>query len=168
MKYKIETERENLFDVSIVIAMRVRVEGEVVFEELEKTFKKAVAVHEILNSKIVIEDNGEAFYVDCEKPMSSFKESSLSFEELINANEGIRFRVEEGEYIRGFLSPDGLVFLMHHMGGDGKSLLYFIETFMSIYAGEEVKKVALIKDKNIKLIDNNNEMSKSMMLELLS
>ena len=87
MKYKIETERENLFDVSIVIAMRVRVEGEVVFEELEKTFKKAVAVHEILNSKIVIEDNGEAFYVDCEKPMSSFKESSLSFEELINANQ---------------------------------------------------------------------------------
>ena len=33
---------------------------------------------------------------------------------------------------------------------------------------EEVKKVALIKDKNIKLIENNNEMSKSMMLELLS
>lgn len=33
---------------------------------------------------------------------------------------------------------------------------------------EEVKKVALIKDKSIKLIENNNEMSKSMMLELLS
>ena len=33
---------------------------------------------------------------------------------------------------------------------------------------EEVKKVALIKDKNIKLIENNNEISKSMMLELLS
>ena len=142
MKYKIETERENLFDVSIVIAMRVRVEGELIFEHLENAFAKAVASYEILNSKIVIEDNGDGFYVDCETPLNSFKETSLSFEELINANEGIRFRVEEGEYIRGFLSPDGLVFLMHHMGGDGKSLLYFIETFMSVYAGEEVKKVA--------------------------
>ena len=142
MKYKIETERENLFDVSIVIAMRVRVEGEVILEELEKAFAKAVASHEILNSKIVIEDNGDAYYVDCENPLSSFKESSLGFEELINVNEGIRFRVEEGEYIRGFLTPDGIVFLMHHMGGDGKSLLYFIETFMNILAGEKVQKVA--------------------------
>ena len=142
MRYKIETERENLFDVSIVIAMRVRVEGEVIFEQLEKAFSKAVASYEILNSKIVIDDNGDAYYVDCEKTLSSFKETSLGFEELINTNEGIRFRVEEGEYIRGFLSPDGLVFLMHHMGGDGKSLLYFIETFMNILAGAEVQKVA--------------------------
>ena len=142
MRCKIETERENLFDVSIVIAMRVRIEGEVLFEDLEKAFSKAVASYEILNSKIVIEENGDAYYVDCEKPVSSFKETSLGFEELINANEGIRFRVEEGEYIRGFLSPNGIVFLMHHMGGDGKSLLYFIETFMRIYAGEEVQKVA--------------------------
>jgi len=120
----------------------VRVEGELIFEHLENAFAKAVASYEILNSKIVIEDNGDGFYVDCETPLNSFKETSLSFEELINANEGIRFRVEEGEYIRGFLSPDGLVFLMHHMGGDGKSLLYFIETFMRIYAGEEVEKIA--------------------------
>ncbi|MGL5313332.1 MAG: metal ABC transporter ATP-binding protein [Peptostreptococcaceae bacterium] len=33
---------------------------------------------------------------------------------------------------------------------------------------EEVKKVALIKDKNIKIIENDNEISKNMMLELLS
>lgn len=33
---------------------------------------------------------------------------------------------------------------------------------------EEVKKVALIKDKKIKIIENDNEISKNMMLELLS
>ena len=142
MRYKIETERENLFDVNMVIAMRVRVEGKALFEDLEKAFCKAVASYEILNSKVVIEENGDAFYVDCERPMSSFSESPLGFEELINANEGIRFRIEEGEYIRGFLSPDGIVFLMHHLGGDGKSLLYFIETFMRLLAGEDVGYVA--------------------------
>lgn len=142
MRYKIETERENLFDVNMVIAMRVRLEGEVIFDKLEKAFYGAVAAYEILNSKVIIEDDGNAYYVDCKEPLSSFSKSELSFEELINANEKVRFRIENGEYIRGFLSPDGLVFLMHHMGGDGKSLLYFIETFMNILAGEEVQKVA--------------------------
>ena len=141
MRFRLETERENLFDVNMVIAMRVRIEGEVPFEQLEKAFHKTVDAYEILNSRIVIEDNGDAFYVDCENPGSSFKESLLGFEDLINANEKVRFRIEEGEYIRGFLSPDGIVFLMHHLGGDGKSLLYFIETFMSILSGEEIEKV---------------------------
>ena len=47
MRYKIETERENLFDVNMVIAMRVRVEGKLLFEDLEKAFYKAVASYEI-------------------------------------------------------------------------------------------------------------------------
>ena len=141
MRYKIETERENLFDVNMVIAMRVRIAGVVLFEDLEKAFYKAVASYEILNSKVIIEENGDAFYVDCDTPKSSIKETSLGFEEIINANERIRFRIEEGEYIRAFLSPDGIIFLMHHLGGDGKSLLYFIESFLSIYAGEEINYV---------------------------
>ena len=57
MRYKIETERENLFDVNMVIAMRVRIAGVVLFEDLEKAFYKAVASYEILNSKVVIEEN---------------------------------------------------------------------------------------------------------------
>ena len=137
MKYRIETERENLFDVSMVIAMRVRIGGDVVFGQLENAFRKAVSVYEILNTMVVIEEDGEAYYVSCDEPLSSFKETGYGFEELINENERIRFRIEDGEYIRGFLSPDGIVFLMHHLGGDGKSLLYFIETFMSILSGEE-------------------------------
>ena len=59
MRYKIETERENLFDVNMVIAMRVRVEGKLLFEDLEKAFYKAVASYEILNSRVVIEENGK-------------------------------------------------------------------------------------------------------------
>ncbi|MBR3246996.1 MAG: hypothetical protein IKG03_01195 [Clostridiales bacterium] len=135
MRHRIGTEREELFDVNMVIAMRVRIDGELVFGQLEKAFSKAVASYEILNSKM-IEENGDAFYVDNDDPQSSFSKTDLSFEELINANEKVRFRLENGEYIRGFLSPDGVVLLMHHMGGDGRSLLFFIETFMSILDGK--------------------------------
>ena len=119
MRYKIETERENLFDVNMTIAMRVRLKTAVQFDMCKRAFDRAVSVYEILNSRVVIEENGDAFYVDCDSPRSSFTESELSFEELINANEKIRFKIEDGEYIRGYYSHDGLVFLMHHLGGDG-------------------------------------------------
>ena len=141
MRYRIETERENLFDVNMMIAMRVRLNDMPPLECLSDAFYKAVRTYEILCSRIVIEDSGEAFYIDCDTPVSSFAKSVLSFEELINVNEKIRFKIEDGEYIRGFLSSDGIVFLMHHLGGDGKSLLFFIETFMRILSGEEVSKV---------------------------
>ena len=108
MRYRIETERENLFDVNMMIAMRVRLNDMPPFECISDAFYKAVRTYEILCSRVVIEDSGEAFYVDCDTPGSSFAESVLSFEELINVNEKIRFKVEDGEYIRVFSTSDGI------------------------------------------------------------
>ena len=137
MRAKIETERVDLFDVNMMITMNVRIDQEVSFDALEAAFEKACGLHEVLNSKIVIEASGEAFYVDCETLQNRFAQTQLSLTELISENEKRRFRLEDGEFLRGFLSPDGLVFMMHHLGGDGKSLLYFIETFFRCLAGEE-------------------------------
>ncbi|MCR4793293.1 MAG: hypothetical protein K5871_11120 [Lachnospiraceae bacterium] len=137
MRYKIETERVDLFDVSIIITMAVRLEKKVSTEELVAAFDKAVRAHEVLNSRVVIEDSGEAYYADNDMPCSSFIRTQASLSELISENERGRFRIEEGEWIRGFDSPDGLVFMMHHLAGDGKSLLYFIETFLSALAGAD-------------------------------
>lgn len=136
MKYKIETEREELFEVNPMIAMCVKLDREVRIDEARAAFKCAVKAHEILGSKVVIEESGEAYYVDCDVPLSFIDESSLSFEELICENERHRFLIEKGEYIRVFLSPSGVVFLMHHIAGDGRSLLFFIETFLSCLSGE--------------------------------
>lgn len=61
---------------------------------------------------------------------------SMMLEELIQQQQRIRFRLEDGEFLRCFVYEpcDGkrdFVFLMHHLGGDGKSLCYFIETFLN-------------------------------------
>lgn len=137
MRYRIDTERVDLFDVSIVITMCVSLEKIPSFDVLEKAFFKACGLHEVLQSKVVIEEGGEAFYVDSETHNNSITETSLGLEELITENEKIRFRIDEGDFIRAFVSPDGIVFMMHHLGGDGKSLVYFIETFMNCLAGIE-------------------------------
>ena len=74
--------------------------------------------------------------MDNDEPHNSISRTDLNLDELINENERKRFRIEEGEFIRCFMSPDGIVFMMHHLGGDGKSLVYFIETFMKCLAGQ--------------------------------
>ena len=145
MRYIIDTERVDLFDVSIVITMTVRLESDVPFDVLKDAFFKACESHEVLKSKVVIEPSGEAYYVDNGTVASSFSQTELSLYELIYENERKRFRLEDGEFIRGFLSPDGIVFMMHHLGGDGKSLLYFIETFMNCLAGNKCGEVPFKK-----------------------
>lgn len=137
MRYRIDTERADLFDVNIVITMKVSLNKVPSFDEARCAFDKACSCHEILNSRVVIEQSGDAYYVDCDAPSNEFASSDLSLEELIRTYEKERFKIETGQFIRGFLVPDGIVFMMHHLAGDGKSLLYFIETFMKCLAGDD-------------------------------
>ena len=141
MNYKIDTERTDLFDVSIVIAMLVRINTDVSIEQLKESFDRACRLHEVLNTKIGIDSSGEAYYTDNDDPHNSFANTDRSFYDLIERNECKRFHIEDGEFIRGYNSPEGLVFLMHHLGGDGKSLLYFIESFMRCLNGEQCEYV---------------------------
>ena len=72
------------------------------------------------------------------------------WQSIIHREEKKRFKIEEGEFIRGFVYESGsdesgegasILFMMHHLGGDGKSLVYFIETFMKCLAEEGTKDV---------------------------
>ena len=149
----IETERQDLFDVSIVIAMRFHISGNVTEQALRNAFERAVESHEILSTKVVIDAEGKAFYEKLEKENSvndladsdNTSSNKIFFEvndwqSIIHREEKKRFKIEEGEFIRGFVYESGseesgegvsILFMMHHLGGDGKSLVYFIETFMN-------------------------------------
>ena len=137
MRYVIETERVDLFDVNIVITMRVVLNKEIEFKRLKEAFDKACSSHEVLCSKVVLDASGEAFYERTDKNLNTFSKTESPLLDVIKDNQKRRFKIEDGEFMRGFLSPDGLIFMMHHLGGDGKSLLYFIETFMNCLAGKE-------------------------------
>lgn len=165
MKYKIETERADLFDVNMIITMHVELKKIPPFDQLKQAFDKACKCHEVLTSKIVIEESGQAFYVDNDFVGSSFSQSDLSLQELIKENERQRFKIEKGEFIRAFTSPEGLVFMMHHLGGDGKSLLYFIETFMKCLAGESC---AFIPFKNLTLKELPKDSGLPFLFKLLA
>ena len=154
--YRIETERGDLFDVNMMIAIQATVCGSAAENELVAAFHEAVASFEILNSKVVIDDNGDAFYDNCASPGNSIVFKDFEISDLIREQECKRFKIEDGELLRCFVSrtnSDGmkLCFLMHHLGGDGKSLLYFIEAFLKCLNGEksEYRKLLLLDRKTL-------------------
>ena len=171
----IETERADLFDVSILIAMRIHIKGRVNESRIREAFDNAVNVHEILKSRVVIESDGRAFYdTKCQadggfeatvetvvegmqqqgaagkkakndhyekENLNSIIYENTAWRDIIKQEEKKRFRIEEGEFLKAFCyesSDEGckILFLMHHLGGDGKSLVYFMETFMRFLSGE--------------------------------
>ncbi len=140
--YKIETERGDLFDVNMMIAMHITVNGIATEDELTEAFGNTVGSFEILNCKIVIDDNGTVFYENCVSQKNSIIFRDYELPELIREQERMRFRIEEGEFLRSFVSLNNngemkMCFLMHHLGGDGKSLCYFIEAFLKRLNGEK-------------------------------
>ena len=60
--WKIETERGDLFDVNMMITMEVKARGQFNKEEVIEAFNNAIKSFEILNTKIIIDDHGLAFY----------------------------------------------------------------------------------------------------------
>ena len=144
MRYMIETERSDLFDVSIVIAMRVHIKGNVNEDGLRSAFEEATKAYEILGCRVVLEEDGTAYYEteNFEGQKVFFEESS--WRQILKREEKIRFKIEEGEFLKAFcyeMNEEGcsIIFLMHHLGGDGKSLVYFIESFMKALSGEKLE-----------------------------
>ena len=161
MRYMIETERSDLFDVSIVIAMRVHIKGNVNEDGLRSAFEEATKAYEILGCRVVLEEDGTAYYENenfegqkegnpvtssnsqkCRNNKIFFEESS--WRQILKREEKIRFKIEEGEFLKAFcyeMNEEGcsIIFLMHHLGGDGKSLVYFIESFMKALSGEKLE-----------------------------
>ncbi|MBR4224841.1 MAG: hypothetical protein IKR73_08535, partial [Oscillospiraceae bacterium] len=135
------TERQDLFDVGMMIAIRIDVSGRASEEQIRDAFDRAVRSHEILGMHIVIGEDGRAWYEQGRSAQSlSFTDKTQ--EDIIYREERRRFRLEDGELLRAFcmgLTADGfsMLFCMHHLGGDGKSLLYFAETFLKALNGEE-------------------------------
>ena len=92
---EIRTERADLYDVNMIIVMRIRIEGSI--NNAEEAFSKAVSNNEVLNTKVVIEEDGRAFYEPDNTPRSFIMRTDEDLDKVRQQQEKIRFRLEEGE-----------------------------------------------------------------------
>lgn len=139
---EIITERPNLFEPNDYIVFHIELSGKVHAEDLADAVKAAYRANEATMSKIVLRSDGVAYYEKI--PQSNCKVEILQgdWQEIIKANEKIPFALEYGELIRCFIFPYGenasFVIMAHHLAGDGKAIIYFIESIMSALSGAEL------------------------------
>lgn len=135
MKQYITTERANLFEPNVAITMVFSIYGNTSEENIRKAFITAIKANEILHSKIVMDYEGKAWYEKVSKIVNSINSSNDNWRNILKEQQKICFAIEKGELLRIFLfqQENGwrVLLLAHHLAGDGKSLIYFIEDAMN-------------------------------------
>lgn len=146
MKKYILSERVNLFEPNDYIQLLVQFKSPAAsFDagKLADAVKRAYMFNESTMSKIVLEENGAAYYEKMEKSGCKVMIREENFEDIIRENEKIPFRLEDGELMRVFVILQGsklsLLIMAHHLAGDGKSMVYFLEDVMRIFVGQKAE-----------------------------
>lgn len=142
VKNFIITERTNLFEPNDAIAMKFTILGQVEEHRTTVAFDTAVKANETLNSKIVLSENGDAWYEPVKETHNYLRSVGGDWMEVLEEQQKILFQIDQGELIRGFLfqrkEQAEVLILAHHLAGDGKAIIYFIEQFMNALNDEEI------------------------------
>lgn len=140
MKKYISSERVDLFEPNIYIQFLVQITGKPPVEELLSAVKSAFLANEVTMSGIVLQQDGTAFYEKRKESGCRIAVTEKDWLTLIRENEKEPFRIDRGEFLRVFINPFGaetsLLIMAHHLAGDGKSIVYFLEDVMRALAGE--------------------------------
>lgn len=139
--HELLTERPNLFEPNNQMAFYIEM-TKVETEKLKGAIEKAYLNNETTCSKIVLLDDGTAYFKKIEGTCCSVQETSLSYHDVILEEEKKAFKLDEGElvrcFIRQFENKTGLLIYAHHLVGDGKAVMCFINDIGNALIGKEL------------------------------
>lgn len=133
---KIKTDRHYVFDPSAQIIVRAEVKGYPEVADLKRAIVLAVGKHDTLNSKIVMDTEGDCYYVPVEGLIPDIEViyENVENEVLVNREWKKELVIQEGKMVRFvILQYDDiteLVIIQHHLGGDGKSIVILLNDIM--------------------------------------
>lgn len=155
MKKYIAIERVDLFEPNAAIAMVFTISGDISEEKLRNAFLVAMQANETLQSRIVMDKDGAAWYETSNKIENTITVSNDSWRDILKEQEKVRFSIEKGELLRIFLMREDncwrVLLLAHHLAGDGKSIVYFIEDVMNALNGKKLnyKEIKLLSPEEL-------------------
>ncbi len=137
---KVDKERLWVFAPVYLVVSKAEITGDITVAALREAIKKATASHELLQQKIVLDHEWNAYYSPCEPFPFVIEEYEGDWREVVYAQEKIPYAIERGEFIRFFLQQraDGvsIMFVAHHLAGDGTSYAYLLQDILRAAAGE--------------------------------
>ena len=153
---KIKAERPYVYETSAHIVMRVGIKGMPDVQKLKSAIVKSVQKYPILNSRILMDTDGECYYVPSQEkmiPQITVYDKLIDTESLLNDECRREFDIQKGELVRFVIVQNSeeteMNVIQHHIAGDGKSMLLLIESIMNNLAGRYEPEC----DQNIKVFD---------------
>jgi NRPS condensation-like uncharacterized protein len=139
MEHRLLTERIHYYAPAINIVMVFTVGGNPNIEELKTAIRKGVDMHDILRSRVVLNEEGEGYYEPIAEAvvkielLESYEEEE--WKKLIYEQERIPFDFVHGELVRFFIlrKTEGiqLIIIAHHLCGDGLAITYLLRDIMT-------------------------------------
>lgn len=137
---KIITERPNLFEPNDYITFYVELSGKVRTKDLADAVKAAYRANEATMSKIVLRSDGVSYYEKLPQSNCRVEIIQGEWQDIIRTNEKKPFALEKGELVRCFILPAGeaaaFIVMAHHLAGDGKAVIYLIESILEALSGK--------------------------------
>lgn len=137
--YRLITARSQYYAPAANIVMAVTIKGSPTEEALRTAIQKAVGKHEIFSNKVILDKNGDSFYLaipprTIELEIREIKENE-DWKQLIKEQERTPFDFQKGEMIRFFLLKTEeimkLIIVANHLAGDGLAIIYLIRDIMT-------------------------------------
>ena len=149
---KVRMERTHLFLPDAVIVMKAEIyPNQEKFRELyqkkehrsellipiREAIMQASLANETLHSRLCMDTHGEVWYEAMKEPGTSCEicEADTDWKQLVAMQKRQPFDLKEGKLMRCFLIPRDhgvmLIVMMHHLAGDGKSEITFLQDVMS-------------------------------------
>lgn len=132
-----------LFDPNIYTSLVITLEkkGDVKAEDVKNAVEKAYTQNETTMSRLVLE-NGEVFFEVMPETGCKVGFDNRDWMDIIHENEKKTFRINEGEFVRTFIKEDKneirLLIMVHHVFGDGYSMVLLTQDILNNLAGESV------------------------------
>ena len=145
MKYnriKLMAERFFLFDPSIYMNVIFTIDGLVPVEKIRDAIEKTYTQNQTTMSKAVLDEKGNLFLEEMGHTGCHTYVDDRDWQEIRREQERIPFRIDEGEFLRAFITPrencTDVYLMAHHMMADGSGLLILVDDIMNNLAGFEV------------------------------
>ena len=139
---EILTERQNLFEPNVYVAVCAEVSGDASPEMLICAVNKAYEANEAAMSKIVLKD-GLAYYEKLPETKCKTEICNKNWIDILNQNQKDTFVIDKGELIRTFIIPlkdkIQILIMAHHLAGDGKSIIFLLKDIMEALSGADIK-----------------------------
>lgn len=143
--HELLTERPDLFEPNNQMSFYLTL-NKVDENKLKDSIYKTYLLHEVTHSKIIFE-NEKAYYIKQEKTNNTVVITNEDWLSILKREEKKSFDLKNGEMMRCFIIPSQhkthLYIFAHHLVGDGKAIMCFIEDLMHVYNDEYREEVPL-------------------------